>query len=322
MGSRKTLAILSLVAFVFVGVFTTAFALLQAEKYVASRARKELAALKPTLDVSFDHAKINPFTRMVMLKGVEVRSSTFEGVLSIRAVGAGRVDWDSIIAMAKTRKPVVPRQIFFAVSGLSIPSAWAGATASETLKSLGYETLDVSATLGLTIDPSTKGFAISPLAVDIEKAGRIEFSVSFANTILPSKADVDLLKKNPKAFVVERLPAYGDVALESISLRYDDDSFVEKATELLVAQGEDHPVALLNLALEQPEATRQTASVKAGSFSRQGLVALRDFLQTPGTISISSALSQPVPFTSLLDERAGGSIDQIAEKLALRIEKN
>lgn len=322
MASRKIVIILSLVAFVFVGVFTAAFALMQAEKFVANRARKELAALKPSFDVTFDHAKINPFTRMVMLKGVKVRSANFDEVLSIRAVGAGRVDWDSLVEMVKTRKPVIPRQLFFAINGLSVPARWTGETANATLKMFGYETLEVSASVALAIDPVTKGFAIEPFAVEMANAGRLEFSIALANASLPSKSDFDLLKRNPKAFVIERLPAYGDVSLQSISLRYDDDSLVTKATEFLVAQGEDHPVALLNLALEQPAAARSTAAVTANSFSRRGLEALRDFLQKPGTIAVSSALSSPVPFTSLLDERAGGSIEQIASKLALQIERN
>lgn len=322
MRSRKTLIILSLVAFVFFAIFGVAFGLQQAEKVIASHARQTFATFAPAIEVRFEQAKINPFTRMVMLKGVEVRSSSFDQVLKIRAIGAGKIDWASIVEMVKTRKPAVPAHVFLAVSGLAIPARWAGETASQTLIGLGYETLEISTTVDLTIDMKTKSFAISPLAVDVKNAGRFEFSIDLANATLPTKSDFELLKKNPKAFVIERLPAYGDISLSSIALRYEDDSFIPKAIDFLIAQGEDHPVGLLNLALENPAQGRKTAAAQATSFSRHGLEALRDFLQKPGSIGISSALPKPIPFTSLLDEKTGGSIDELAAKLALQIERN
>lgn len=320
MGSRKTLVILSALALVFVVVFTAAFALQRAETLIATQARKQLATLKPALDVHFRRVKINPLTRMLMLEGVEVRSSSFDDVLHVKTIGAGKVDWDSIVTMIKTRKPVMPRQLSFAARGLSVPARWTGTTAAETLRGLGYETLEVSASVAVELDPATRSFAISPFTVEVKNAGRLDFSIELVNASLPSKSDIDLLRRDPKAFVTERLPAYGNVALRSIALSYEDDSLTTKLVDFFVAQGEDHPVSLVDLALETQTAGRRTANASP-TFARRGLEALRAFLEKPGTIGIQSTLREPVPFTSLLDDSTGGSIEEIASKLALEVER-
>ncbi|MEK7357936.1 MAG: hypothetical protein AAB250_15915, partial [Bdellovibrionota bacterium] len=145
MGSRKTLIVLSFLALAFVVVFAAALGLSQAEKFVATRARKEFAALKPTIDVTFEKVKINPFTRMLIFNGIEIRSPSFPDVLKIRAASAGGIDWKSIGEMIETRKPVVPRHVYLAIYGLSVPVKWTGEKPAETLYELGYDTLDLSA---------------------------------------------------------------------------------------------------------------------------------------------------------------------------------
>lgn len=298
-------------------LISTLFVQSIAEKQITKILNKNLGSLPPGVQLTYQRVRVNVWRQRVHLLGVDVRKADQLDGFFIERVSVGGLDWSTLFTLISTRKPVLPRHIEVTLEGVHVPTWALGSRGPETLNALGSKELIISTSVELELSPESKSFAVEYALIELPAAGRLEFAFELAQVRWPTKSEMAEFKKNPRVFI-ENAGEFKSVALRSLLVKYEDHSLVRRAIGAFVASGEDHPVALLNLAIETASDKRRVASGAAPRFTIDALTKLRDFLTKPGAIQMDVRPAKPVPLFSLIDETEE-SVDVLAKRLGIDI---
>lgn len=317
---RSTAGIVILaVLFLLVGIacFGTYFAQKVAQQQAKKHVDRAIAQIKDKAAVQYSSVKINLWTRAFYLNNLKVVPAGKSDPIEIDRIVVWNIDWDTLVAIAKTRKPVVPRTVSIAVDGVKLPTSYIGTEGTLALQTLGYQGLKFDTQIGLNLDLPKKNFGIEEMSFALDGIGA--FSLSIFVSGLDFKAL--MAARNSTLPLPERLKVLEGAKLNSLALRYEDDTLVKRGIDWFIKSGEAPPVQLLDLAIEVALSSKKRKIASQGdSFHLAALKELRKFIEDPDGISIQARPPFPVPFLSLLDDRRGGSIDELAAKLHLTVQ--
>ncbi len=302
---------------------STYFVQAQVEKVAAKALSQGLKQVGPVADIHFSKLKFNLFRQRVHLYDVTATLKSSGETLRIGRASIGGVDWESLKQMALTRKPAIPQTLTLQLDGIEIPSRLVGEQVHGFLKSLGYEQLVVSTYIQIARDAQTKTFTLEHFEVEAEDLGSVDLRFSVGNLSLPTAQQMTLFKKDPKKFFANSSDLT-KLTLNGFEFTFKDDSLVERATKAFVAMGESSPLELVNLAIRSntpSPVARDVATTKAQvDFVLPALETLKTFLKHPSSITVASRPRQAIPVLSLLDDRGGGSINELAHRLSMVVE--
>ena len=283
---------------------------------------KALKSLPPNLHVSYSGVKLSLIRQSVRLLDVKIDANGKE--IDIDRVRVWGIDWSSLMFIVQTKKPVVPREISIALDGVHVTRELLGGETAALLTSFGYGALTANLYSELGFDRQKNTFSLRDLQIDVPTVGLVSASLQIGNLSLPSSEAIARIKKDPKVILTET-EAFTKMTLNGFSVTLTDDSLVKRISTSFVQNGELSPEQLAQLALEtnmpsprDPANTNQRAPT-GNDFTQPALEKLRDFLHAPGKITLAMRPPQPIPLMSLLDDTAGGSINDLAHKLSLSV---
>lgn len=296
----------------------------QVEKRATVALTKGFAQASALGELKFSKLKFSLFRQRIHLYDVTAKLKSSGETLTIGRASIGGIDWESLKQMALTRKPVIPQTLFVQLDGIEIPSRLVGEQVHGFLKSLGYENLVVSSYIQIARDANSKTFSLEHFEVEADDLGSVDLSFSIGNLTLPTSQQLTTLKRDPKKFFTEASDLT-KLTLNGFEFTFKDDSFVERATKAFTAMGESSPMALVELAIKSnspsPFKQRDVAATKAQvDFVLPALETLKTFLKRPSSITVASRPRQAIPVFSILDDKSGGSINELAHRLSLVVE--
>jgi hypothetical protein len=302
---------------------STYFVQAEAERQVTKAIKKALGPAAAVAEIKFSKVKVSLWRQRVHLLDMTVKLKSSGETLKIERASIGGVDWDTLKEIAATRKPVIPRTLTVQFDGVEVPAGLVGEQAHQFLKALGYEQLVISTYFQMSRDPGKKTFDLEHFEIAVGDLGNLDLSFSLGNLTMPTSKELAEIKKDPKRLLTDT----GDLTkltLRGFEFKFHDDSLVERATKAFVAMGESSPLSLVDLAIQAntpgPMKREVAASVVGTDFTLPALATLRKFLSKPSTITLASRPQKAIPVISLLDDRAGGSINELAHRLSLVVE--
>ncbi|RYZ66675.1 MAG: hypothetical protein EOP05_18770 [Proteobacteria bacterium] len=321
---------------------STFFLQAEVERQVTKAIKKALVPVAPIAEVKFSKVKVSLWRQRVHLLDLKVKLKSSGETLQIDRASIGGIDFDTLKEIALTRKPVLPKALTLQFDGVELPSGLVGEKGNEFLKSLGYSELRISTYFQMSRDPSKKTFDLehfdfqmsrdpSKKTFDLEhfevavgNLGDFDLSFSIGNLNLPTSQQFASLKKDPKKFIAEA-GDFTKLTLRGFELTFKDDSLVERATKAFIAMGESSPMALVDLAIQantpSPFKNREVAASRVGTdFTLPALSTLKKFLARPSKITLAARPPKAIPVMSLLDDQAGGSVNELAKRLSLVVE--
>lgn len=326
----KSLSMFALIAvaglFIVLGALlvSTFFVQAEAERQVSKALKKALAPLSAVAEVKFSKVKVSLWRQRVQLVDLKVKLKSSGETLTVDRATIGGIDWDTLKQIALTRKPALPLTLSLQFDGVELPAGIVGQQAHEFLTALGYSELKISTYFQMSRDPSKKTFDLEHFEVACDKLGNFDLSFSLGNLTLPSAQQFAEIKKDPKKFIAEA----GDLTkltVRGFEVSFHDDSLVERATKAFVAMGESSPASLVELAIQAntPSPFKREVAAHRGAgtdFTLPALDTLKKFLAHPKRITLAARPPKAIPVMSLLDDQAGGSINELAKRLSLVVE--
>ena len=303
---------------------STFFLQAEVERQVTKAIKKALVPVAPIAEVKFSKVKVSLWRQRVHLLDLKVKLKSSGETLQIDRASIGGIDFDTLKEIALTRKPVLPKALTLQFDGVELPSGLVGEKGNEFLKSLGYSELRISTYFQMSRDPSKKTFDLEHFEVAVGNLGDFDLSFSIGNLNLPTSQQFASLKKDPKKFIAEA-GDFTKLTLRGFELTFKDDSLVERATKAFIAMGESSPMALVDLAIQantpSPFKNREVAASRVGTnFTLPALSTLKKFLARPSKITLAARPPKAIPVMSLLDDQAGGSVNELAKRLSLVVE--
>ena len=320
LGTLATLALATVLIVAGVVLVSTYFIEREIEAKISIALFKNLNLRPPGFEVAYTGVRVSLLRQSVALLDLKITTPTGK-TLQIDRVRVWGIDWDTLMTIAKTRKAVIPHELKFALDGFHITPELVGAESAAMLESLGYENLAANFYAAVAFHPALQTVDINDFKFDIDKFGYISGSLHIANFTLPSPEATARLKKDPRLLLTET-EEFTKVTLKGFSLTYHDNSFLKRATQTMVANGEASPEELVQLAIEVNEPVPQNPTspprpVTANDFTKPALITLLNFVHDPTSITLESNPPQPIALMSLLDEQSAGSINDLAHKLHL-----
>lgn len=318
--SRSTVGIIFLaVIFLFVGVacFGVYFAQRVAQQQAKKHVDRVVAQLKDKAAIQYSSVKINLWTRAFYMKDLKVLPAGKSEAIEIDRIVVWNIDLDTLKTIARTRKPVIPKTVSVSVDGVKVPTSYIGPEGTLVLQTLGYQELKFDTQVSLNLDLPHKNIGIEDMVFALDGIGAVSISVSISGLDFNSL----MAARGSNLPLAEKLKALEGAKLNSLALRYDDDTFVKRGIDWFIKSGEAPPVQLLDLAIETAASSKKRKIASHGeAFHLAALKELRKFVADPDGITIQARPPNPVPFLSLMDEKRGGSIDELAAKLHLSVQ--
>ena len=133
---------------------------------------------------------------------------------------------------------------------------------------------------------------------------------------MPKSDELARLKKDPKLILTES-GDFTKATIRSFSLSFEDATITRRVINFIEHMGESSPETLAAMALSIHSQARIPASV---DFVKPALQTLVQFFNKPTSLTLTANPAREVPVLSLLDEKTGGSFNDLAHKLNLTLE--
>ena len=196
------------------------------------------------------------------------------------------------------------------------------------IKDLGYETVDGFLEAAGTWQPSDGQMAISQYDITVNKAGTLGMTFDLGGYTLDFiKSIQDLQKKmaaqpegaDTSAQGMAALGLMQQLTLNSVSIRFDDDSLTNKVLEYVAKQQGAKPADIANQAkalvpmfamqLQNPELAQQISG------------AVNTYLDNPKSLEIAAKPANPVPFAMIAASAMANPLE-LTKMLAVNVTAN
>jgi hypothetical protein len=285
-----------------------------AERQIANAIHKAAAPFAETATVGFSSVSVSLFKRAVTIHNIQIGLAKNDETITIEKASVWGIDWPTLKQMAMTRKPVLPKTVKFAATNVRAGAGALGPQGAQMLQAMGYQDIAFSTSADLAMTPKT--FNLKNFAIDAKKMARLNLSLSLANLAMPKPEELARLKKDPKLILTES-GDFTKATIRSFAFTFEDKTITRRLINFFEHTGETSPETLATMALAINGQSRNPASV---DFVKPALETLIVFFQKPTSLTLTAKPARDVPVLSLLDEKTGGSVNELAHKLNLTFE--
>jgi hypothetical protein len=285
-----------------------------AENQIAKALHKAVAPFAETAAVNFSGVSVSLFKQAVTVRNIQITLASNEETITIERASVWGLDWPTLKQIAATRKPALPKTVKFSFTNVRASTDALGPQASQILQAMGYKDIVFSASSDLAMTKKT--FDLKNFYLDARKMGRVGLSLSLGNLAMPNAQELARLKKDPKLILTE--PGdFTKATIRSFSIAFEDQTVTRRVINWLEHQGETSPETLAKMALSINSDSRNPAST---NFVKPALEKVVRFFQKPTSLTLTAQPPREVPVLSLLDDKTGGSINELAHQLNMTVE--
>ena len=249
-------------------------AVLGLQWHLEGRARDRLdtlaARLPPDAELRYEDVSVDMLSRRVHIHGVFFRTGD-------QAAGPLRVE--QVVLHDYREQEGRPVEVHLEALGMQRSLEGVDTRQAQTLRSLGYRTLQGRFELSFRLDPAEGRFRLALLRADIEELGELEMAVSLDNlTVKPGLSPEEQRDRLLTADLVEARVSFRDDSLMRRVIAREAEERGESPREVVAA-------------LEQILAERLSGDAP---FQRQAREALTRFLNDPGRLTLTARPPEPV----------------------------
>ena len=258
---------------------------------------------------------LNPLSRKVVLTEVIIRTPMVpDGEMNIRKV--------IINDFEVSERYSIPLKADIRIEGIAvnIEQALQGLPDADRKHMAGMIPKEINAGFVFRFDPDRRELHLTDSFVDMVDVAEVglEYHVYSVPTTLYSRLEENpfaklLFADNPQTRMIiglQVLEMIKDLRIESISLRFKNHSLVQSIIASIAAEEGKSPEELLTTAEREIEKARQTTP---HPFLQDLVVAFRDFLRSPNTISVRiRATSRPFRIGNILNVKSVSDFKKMA----------
>jgi hypothetical protein len=212
----------------------------------------------------------------------------------IDAADEGRVPVSRIVAVIDAMDGGLPTSGSINVEGIEITADSLDDEERKALSDLGYESLTLSFQMNADWKPETGELAIDRLTLSGENAGTMNATLRINGLTREVLEQLDAAQDNPE----QAMGLMQGLLVESISLRIDNDSIVDRVLENQAKEaGATREVFVEQLTGALPF---MLSMLNNAEFQAKVAGAATAFLKDPKSLSASAMPAAPVPFAQIL----------------------
>jgi hypothetical protein len=206
----------------------------------------------------------------------------------------GRVPVSRVVAVIDTMDGGLPTSGSINVEGIEITADSLDDEERKALSDLGYESLTLSFQMQADWKPDTGELAIDRLTLSGENAGTLNAALRINGLTREVLEQLDAAQDNPE----QAMGLMQGLLVESISLRIDNDSIVDRVLENQAKEaGATREVFVEQLTGALPF---MLSMLNNAEFQAKVAGAATAFLKDPKSLSASATPAAPVPFAQIL----------------------
>lgn len=206
----------------------------------------------------------------------------------------GRVPVSRVVAVIDTMDGGLPTSGSINVEGIEITADSLDDEEQKALSDLGYESLTLSIQMEADWKPDTGELAIDRLTLSGENAGTLNAALRINGLTREVLEQLDAAQDNPE----QAMGLMQGLLVESISLRIDNDSIVDRVLENQAKEaGATREVFVEQLTGALPF---MLSMLNNAEFQAKVAGAATTFLKDPKSLSASATPAAPVPFAQIL----------------------
>ena len=268
-----------------------------ADDKVKERADKLVASLnkQPGVNVTYGSVKSDVLKQGLVMNDVVIDRGA-KGTVKIARVEIKDYDWIN----------EQPRHATIVVRGIQLPMSELSKGNTSAISKMGYSNVVLNATMNYRYDPDKKTLVVKQFQVDGNDIGTLNLQFTYGNVpqMDKSKNQFDP-KTNPKAMMMIM-----QMTIVNASISFKDNSLVSRLLKAHAAEKNISEAAAKTKILAEIDGKLKAAK---SDLEREGLQAVRKFVENPGTISITLSPPRPVPMMMFMAtvQKGGAQLKQM-----------
>lgn len=280
-----------------------------------------LRLLAPKFNVTYSDVKVNLFSQTLSLTALSVSSEKTSSPVQIGRASVGRVDWQSVLQMIRSKHAMLPRSIWFALEDVQIERLAPVTAEPGLLEKLGIAQLKFSLSSRLRMNIETGLVAIEDLILSADRLGELEFAIELRRVAIPSAAVLTPAILKDHEWLTAQTAEWKKIELASMQIKYVDSSLIKKLDAFLESQGEPPLSGFIEIILQAQKSPSPTIAPDQ-AVVESALSQLKKFTDRPRSLVIRIAPIKNVNLAMILEDQSIIDVQAMANLLGLTVEAN